>query len=925
MARIASTGAGELSVDNITSNGGSWYGGLAWSFDGFPGGSGVLTNPGFELGGWDTIYGWTWWAETGGSYPSLLIVTTDPQEGSQHIKTWGRASGRDSTGVSQDLRAEEGQTWELDCWTEHLAGDDISGTDNYVEMRIDFFDGYSDQPLASNSAVILDGTSPTGVWIDNTPIQCTAPAGTTIVRATVKFVNPTGQSGAVFFDSISFDVVSGPPAFDLADYSLLADVKGDANTGAGEAYGHYQLRIEDSDGDRLVFESQVPADGNWLTFGGSLDQAIEKNNMDATTNGVFDVDSDSYNVVLLFDPDRSPSWGTGGALTVDNLRLTNDRTDGSDFSGELIWTDLPQSSIIDPQRLMLTADVKGNVVGGKYELTLQGYIGVPNVDEDFAAITTDTELQLAEPGDSGGGAVDWNSEIDNDEVFFATVNATVTETGGAWVRALTTGGAGDDGSCMQIEVRDIWPQETGFWYAGAVWRNQVLGSTDLSQVTMTADVKGTWNSSWLQEPAKYILRIEDPDGDWIGFKDVYDGSYHTIGGLLSNANTSGLEASGNGVFDLDTTLDYRIVVMYFGMGAPAPSYGNWGGTLTIDNVYLSPSPTPKLIKAGSVTFSEVADGTFQAVGGVVAEGESTWAPVGGQFYPEVGTNIYDWDSGIEGETAFAGFGWGSSIETASAQGCIDCGVGGTGGGFFTVTGIESPPGYYWAGVAWPGVEIDMSNPSQASFTVDVKGVWNSAEGETPGAVTVRIEDENGVRISWDSPAVDGSFNTLGGTLNTFSAASGFDYDSPSYIVTIIVWGYRSPSWGRGATVYFDNLLVTDPSGAVISEDFNTVTGPTAGLMEGMDAFAVKVSMVDGVYTWDTNSSLIVDNVLFTPIASSLDADSDLDLADYAVFQQCYSGDGGGIAAGCENADADSDNDVDVDDYSIMSTFFTGPQ
>ena len=113
---------------------------------------------------------------------------------------------------------------------------------------------------------------------------------------------------------------------------------------------------------------------------------------------------------------------------------------------------------------------------------------------------------------------------------------------------------------------------------------------------------------------------------------------------------------------------------------------------------------------------------------------------GGQFFPEYGTNVYDWDAGIEGEAAFAGFDWGSSIETATAQGCTTCGIGGSGGGMFNITGIQSPPGWYWAGVTWPGVEIDMSNPSQASFTVDVKGIWNSAEGETPGAVTVRIEE-----------------------------------------------------------------------------------------------------------------------------------------------------------------------------------------
>ena len=442
---------------------------------------------------------------------------------------------------------------------------------------------------------------------------------------------------------------------------------------------------------------------------------------------------------------------------------------------------------------------------------------------------------------------------------------------------------------------------------------------------MTAKCKGTWNPDWLQEPAMYILRLEDPDGDWIGFDEVYDGSYQSIGGLLSNATTNGFVPGGNGTFDVDTSLDYRVVVIFAGTGAPSPGYGNWGGTLTIDDVYLSPSATPKLREGDSITFAGVADGGFQSVGGLLTAGESTWPPEGGQFYPEWGSTIESWDVGIEGETAFAGFGWGASIETASAEGCTTCGVGGGGGGVFTVKGIDSPPGWYWAGVAWPGLDIDLTDLSQVSFTIDGKGVWDPGEGETAGIITVRLEDENGKRISWDSSAVDGTYNTIGGTLNTFSVESGFDQNSPSYTATIIVFGYRTPSWGTGATVFFDNVSITDPTGTVLSEDFETVVGPTPGALTGMDIYGVTLAMENGVFTWGSNDSLIIDNLRYTPLPRSCDADGDVDLAEFATFQTCFSGEGGGVASGCGCSDVDGDDDVDLADYTLLNEFFTGPQ
>lgn len=919
-----SGGAGRIAVNGVAAGGGSWSAGLSWTVPGFPGGAGELKNPGFELGGWENIYGWDWWADTSGDYNSVLIVSAAPQSPPYHLKVWGRASGRNSSGVSQDLRAEPGQTWEIDCWTHHISGDSIYGTDNYAEMRLEFYDGMNAEPIASYGAVVLNGASPENVWIDNTPMQATAPAGTLKVRAIFQLVKPTGQPGAIFFDTTSCHVVSGPPAFDLGDYALTADVKGAANAAAGETLGHYALRLTDAEGDQLVFASTTPATGAWQTIGGALNTAVELNAQGTPASGVFTPGSTTLKVSVLFDPLRSASWGTGGSLSVDNLVLTNDRPDGSDYSAELLWPYLDPPTVLDPRKLRLSADVKGEV-GGHYALSLNGYVAVPNVDEDFSAITANSELILAEYEDASGGSTDWNSELENDEVFFAVNHATVTSSGRVTVRGLTTGGYGDNGSCMQLEVLDVYPQMNGFWYAGAVWRDQVLPSADLTQVTLSAHVKGTWIPDYWQEPGRCLLRIEDPDGDWLGFDDVYNGAWQTLGGTLEDATTSGLADGSNGVFDVDPGLSYRVAVIYSGGLFSAGSYGNWGGTLYIDDVYLSPSPQPRLREVGHVRFTGIADGTFQEIGGSLADGETTWPPVGGPFYPEWGATRDDWDAGIEGEEAFSGFGWGASLATARAEGCTTCGLNGSGGGMFSATGFVSPPGWYWVGVNWPDVHVNLSNLSQVWFTVSAKGVWNAAAGETPGAITIRLQDDAGKRIFWDSQAVDGNYHTLGGKLTTFTPEAGFNFASPSYVATIIVYGSRAPDWGKGATVYFDNVVITDPSGTVLSENFETVVGPTPGLLTGVDIFGVSLALEDGIFTWSDGGALVVDNLKFTPLALSCDGDDDVDLADFAVLQGCFSGPSGGVASGCDCADADGDGDVDTADYALIGATLTGPR
>jgi len=54
-----------------------------------------------------------------------------------------------------------------------------------------------------------------------------------------------------------------------------------------------------------------------------------------------------------------------------------------------------------------------------------------------------------------------------------------------------------------------------------------------------------------------------------------------------------------------------------------------------------------------------------------------------------------------------------------------------------------------------------------------------------------------------------------------------------------------------------------------------------------------------------------------------DYDGDVDLYDFAGFDLCLAGPGGGLGAGCGCLDFDSDNDVDLGDFADFEVVFTG--
>ena len=62
------------------------------------------------------------------------------------------------------------------------------------------------------------------------------------------------------------------------------------------------------------------------------------------------------------------------------------------------------------------------------------------------------------------------------------------------------------------------------------------------------------------------------------------------------------------------------------------------------------------------------------------------------------------------------------------------------------------------------------------------------------------------------------------------------------------------------------------------------------------------------------------------VAGDVDFDGDVDLSDFAAFEECRTGPGSqGIPGSCTPFDFDVDRDVDMSDYGVFQMVFTGPR
>ncbi len=107
-------------------------------------------------------------------------------------------------------------------------------------------------------------------------------------------------------------------------------------------------------------------------------------------------------------------------------------------------------------------------------------------------------------------------------------------------------------------------------------------------------------------------------------------------------------------------------------------------------------------------------------------------------------------------------------------------------------------------------------------------------------------------------------------------------------------------------------------------------GGTIEGIRGLRGVAVRVHMFNDAAWWWTrcntdNLGFVVTALPPPQFATDLDADGDVDLADFAYFQTCFNGPNRPAGVHCTvDADFDRDADVDLADFGILQGCFNGP-
>jgi len=935
-AGVGSSGAASLSVDDVDITSGTWFAGLTFPIPAFPG-STPLNNPSFEdeggsLAGWDIFSaGFNVIAETVNATNNIIT----PRTGDWECKMFGQFNGSDNeSGIYQTLPAEPGQVWEIDAFSRNNSDDPILPGSNFMTMRIEFFDSDSNVIGTPDEVLILDGNSPLDTWIDNPPLQSTAPANTVSVRPVWTFNQIGFDGGAGHLDDLRFKLVSGQSTIDLSTIGFTADIQGAADMMAGEMLGDYELRLEDQDGNRLRFNGTTT--GAYQNVGGFLDTATEADADGNPASGVFDVNSPSFTAVVAFDNEgmAGPSWGTGGTLNVDNVVVSNDNSEGSGWFGGLFWDNLVPSTF-DINQLTLSADILGDVVGGAYQLRLEAFQSfiAAGLDIDFENVVDTTEVVFLDTAAIAGGQFfsttpGWSPDINGEQAFAGISNIgdpmlvdTVSFTPRFYARGInntvTPDGGGCDGSmgAGEIVVESISIPATANWFAGLNWPGQRLPSTDLADATLTACVRGLTDPSEPFGPGvellgNYELRFEDPDGDRLYFPMTADGTWQQVGGLLSEATFgTALDGDSNGVFDIDfqnpSSITYSVVVSFID---PATTWFS-GGRLQVDNVFLTPAQGQREI--GRISFDAVADGTFQSVGGALSTANSTFEgdyvqDFSGASYVFVDPN--DWDTGLEGEFSFAGAGNGAVLnDTVVAEACMTCGADNGPGAQVDIRNVSVNGGTWFAGANFSNIGADLTGDlSEIILSADVRGTVDEP-GEILGEILFRIEDSDLTALQF-SVMADGTYQSIGGPLSDaqlvqINQGDGFfDTTQATYTITIVVDGNET-NWGAGGTISFDNFFLTGID------------------LSSADVVSVTAAFADEIDTWGTEASLTVDNLVFGLSAADplgdMNCDGNVDLNDVGPFVQALLDPTGYASAfpacNIDNGDTNDDNAVNGTD------------
>ncbi|HNO78094.1 MAG TPA: family 16 glycosylhydrolase [Phycisphaerae bacterium] len=155
-----------------------------------------LTNAGFEagdFGGWQTFGA------------NLAVAPITPHNGTFSAAITGENNGSANySGFFQNVTSKAGVTWTASAWARHNTNTALTGTDNYCDLKIEFYQvangvyGTSDL-ISEFSTSMVHANTPTNTWVEHT-LQAVAPTGTVEVRIAVVFTQLNDDPGAVIID-----------------------------------------------------------------------------------------------------------------------------------------------------------------------------------------------------------------------------------------------------------------------------------------------------------------------------------------------------------------------------------------------------------------------------------------------------------------------------------------------------------------------------------------------------------------------------------------------------------------------------------------------------------------------------------------------------------------------------------------------------
>lgn len=148
------------------------------------------------------------------------------------------------------------------------------------------------------------------------------------------------------------------------------------------------------------------------------------------------------------------------------------------------------------------------------------------------------------------------------------------------------------------------------------------------------------------------------------------------------------------------------------------------------------------------------------------------------------------------------------------------------------------------------------------------------------------------------------------------------YEEAMAAVGTVRWHRMTASASAGGPYSLYVAYTTDGIAATV--DLSSALGAGEIAVVNQVSGAVRVYATSAVVVPSLGAILAPpDKLMAFAGTGDFEPDGDVDLADFAEFENCFTGPGGTLSPGCEPGDFDGDNDIDCEDWSQFPRVWTG--